>query len=67
MRPRLAKLESEELGEPMPSAKEIYEMVAEAAYYRAEKRGFTAGLEANDWRKAEAEVMEKIRAIRGQS
>jgi len=65
MRPRLVTLKSEESGEPMPSANEIYEMIAEAAYYRAEKRGFNPGLEADDWREAEAEVMEKIRAIRG--
>jgi hypothetical protein len=49
----------------MPSANEIYEMVREAAYYRAEKRGFTPGLEADDWAQAEAEVMERMRAIRG--
>ena len=34
---------------PMPSATELYEMICEAAYYRAEKRGFTPGLEAEDW------------------
>lgn len=46
---------------PMPSAAELYEMVAEAAYYRAQKRGFTPGLEAQDWQDAEAEVMERVR------
>lgn len=49
----------------MPSANEIYEMVCEAAYYRAEKRGFAPGLEADDWAQAEAEVLERMRAIRG--
>jgi hypothetical protein len=49
----------------MPSASEIYEMVCQAAYYRAEKRGFTPGLEAEDWVQAEAEVMERMRTIRG--
>jgi hypothetical protein len=27
----------------MPSAAELYEMIAEAAYFRAQKRGFTPG------------------------
>ncbi|HKU46213.1 MAG TPA: DUF2934 domain-containing protein [Burkholderiales bacterium] len=44
-----------------PSAKEVYEMIREAAYYRAEKRGFSPGLEAEDWRAAEAEVLERVR------
>ena len=37
-------------------------MVAEAAYYRAQKRGFAPGAEAEDWLQAEAEVLEKVRA-----
>jgi hypothetical protein len=45
----------------MPSAAEVYEMIAEAAYYRAQKRGFTPGLEAQDWQDAESEVMERVR------
>ena len=31
-------------------------MVAEAAYYRAEKRGFAPGQETADWLAAEAEI-----------
>lgn len=31
-------------------------MVAEAAYYRAEKRGFAPGQETSDWLAAEAEI-----------
>ncbi len=31
-------------------------MVAEAAYYRAEARGFATGYELEDWLDAEAEV-----------
>lgn len=46
----------------MPSAGEIYEMIRQAAYYRAEKRGFTPGLEAEDWVHAEAEVLARLRA-----
>ena len=32
------------------------EMVAQAAYYRAEKRGFAPGCELDDWFAAEAEI-----------
>ena len=45
----------------LPSAAELYEMIAEAAYFRAQKRGFLPGLEAQDWLDAEAEVMERVR------
>jgi hypothetical protein len=31
-------------------------MVAEAAYYAAERRGFTAGFELDDWLTAEREL-----------
>ena len=31
-------------------------MIAEAAYYRAERRGFSGGSEIEDWLAAEAEV-----------
>ena len=48
----------------LPSAAELYEMIAEAAYFRAQKRGFTPGLEAEDWVQAEAEVMERVRKAR---
>jgi hypothetical protein len=48
-----------------PTATELYEMIREAAYYRAEKRGFAPGLEADDWAQAEAEVMERVRRING--
>lgn len=32
------------------------QMIAEAAYYRAEQRGFTPGNEMSDWLDAEADV-----------
>lgn len=32
------------------------QMIAEAAYYRAEQRGFAPGCEMSDWLLAEAEV-----------
>ena len=37
-------------------------MVAQAAYLRAERRGFTAGGEVEDWLAAEAEVDALLRA-----
>jgi hypothetical protein len=36
--------------------KEFREMVAENAYYRAEKRGFEPGHELDDWYEAEREI-----------
>lgn len=38
------------------TAEQRYCMVAEAAYFRAEKRGFTGGDTAHDWNEAEAEI-----------
>jgi hypothetical protein len=49
----------------VPSEAELMEMISEAAYYRAEKRGFSPGLEADDWVQAEAEVMARLQALRG--
>lgn len=40
---------------------ERYRMIAEAAYYRAEKRGFRAGDPAEDWRAAEMEIDDLLR------
>ena len=49
----------------VPSEAEVMEMISEAAYYRAEKRGFSPGLEHDDWLQAEAEVMQRLRTIHG--
>ena len=38
------------------SDEERYHMIAEAAYFRAEKRGFSMGDAAQDWLDAEAEI-----------
>lgn len=35
---------------------ERYRMIAEAAYFRAERRGFAAGGELDDWVRAESEI-----------
>ncbi len=40
---------------------ELYQsMIAEAAYYKAESRGFTPGHEAEDWLEAEQEIMSSL-------
>ena len=44
------------------SAQERERFVAQAAYYRAEKRGFAPGYELQDWVEAEAEVLRLIGA-----
>ena len=38
------------------SSKKRYQMIAEAAYFRAEKRGFVGGDVAQDWLESEAEI-----------
>ncbi|MFN3920245.1 MAG: sterol desaturase family protein [Methylohalobius sp.] len=40
---------------PLPA--EVAQMIAEAAYYRAEKRGFAPGFELEDWLAAEREIL----------
>ena len=41
------------------------EMIAQAAYFLAERRGFTAGCELDDWLRAEAETLAKQRQAAG--
>jgi hypothetical protein len=38
------------------TAEQRYRAIAEAAYYKAESRGFQGGDAARDWREAEAEI-----------
>ncbi|MFH1045261.1 MAG: DUF2934 domain-containing protein [Pseudomonadota bacterium] len=45
---------------PSISAEEREKLVARAAYFRAEKRGFAPGCELQDWVEAEAEVLRLI-------
>ena len=42
------------------SAEERQQLIARAAYFRAEKRGFAPGWEQQDWFEAEAEVARLI-------
>ena len=48
-----------------PSADEIYRMIREAAYLKAEARNFVPGVELNDWLEAEKEVLDRLRQGRG--
>jgi hypothetical protein len=41
---------------PRISPEERHRLIAEAAYYRARKRGLEAGTEVEDWLAAEAEI-----------
>ncbi len=43
-----------------PSHDERRRMIAEAAYYRAEQRGFSVGSDVDDWLAAEAEIDTKF-------
>ena len=43
-------------GETSVTPGQRYQMIAEAAYFRAEKRGFVEGDVAQDWLDAEAEI-----------
>lgn len=45
----------------LPEQAEIDRMIAEAAYYLAEKRNFQPGFEKEDWAVATAEVMARLR------
>lgn len=40
---------------------ELRAAIAQAAYYKAEKRGFSPGYEEADWLEAENEIMSMIR------
>jgi len=45
---------------PALSAQERDRLIAQVAYFRAEKRGFVPGCELQDWIEAEAEVLRLI-------
>ena len=55
-----AKAENRPDSGPALSAQERERLVAQAAYFRAEKRGFAPGCELQDWVEAEAEVLRLI-------
>lgn len=47
------------------SGRALEPMIAEAAYFRAEKRGFVPGFEMFDWLAAEREIEERMNGRRG--
>jgi hypothetical protein len=55
-----AKAEARPIAGPSINAQERERFVAQAAYFRAEKRGFAPGYELQDWVEAEAEVLRLI-------
>jgi len=61
MRPKLQQ-KPVPIEEPDVTENELRQMISEAAYYLAEKRGFGPGLEGEDWRQAEQEVLARVRA-----
>jgi hypothetical protein len=48
----------------MPDQGDIDRMVAEAAYYLAEKRAFAPGFEEQDWQAAREQIEAQLRAAR---
>ncbi len=60
VRPGGKKLDAAGKAAVQPDAKALYEMIAEAAYYRAEKRNFAPGHEIEDWEAAREEVMARL-------
>ena len=62
MRATKPKLQGIEVPESAPSSTQLQALIAEAAYYRAERRGFVPGGEVDDWLAAEAEIMARIGA-----
>ena len=45
-----------------PLSAERHQMIAQAAYFRAEQRGFAGGQEVEDWLAAEAEIDQLLNA-----
>ena len=43
------------------SDQDYQEMIAEAAYYKAEQRGFVPGFEEEDWLEAENEILAMLK------
>jgi hypothetical protein len=63
MRERLTKARTQEIAPkpsaPLPTQADVQRRIAEAAYYRAEQRGFQPGFEHEDWLAAEAEIAQR--------
>jgi hypothetical protein len=48
-----------------PSTDDLQRRIAEAAYFRAQSRGFQPGGETQDWLAAEAEILARTRDSAG--
>jgi hypothetical protein len=59
-KPKKGNLELHPASGPAFSPQERDRLIARAAYFRAEKRGFAPGYELQDWTEAEAEVLRLI-------
>jgi Protein of unknown function (DUF2934) len=57
---RTGRPKSQTTSPPGLNAQERDRLIAQAAYFRAEKRGFAPGYELQDWVEAEAEVKQLI-------
>jgi len=55
---RLQEMAAQSAAAPTPT--ELERWIAEAAYYRAERRGFAPGGETEDWLAAEAEIKARV-------
>ena len=56
--PLYGELVISRFGETSPEVQaEVAAMIAEAAYYLAEKRGFVPGHELEDWLRAETQIL----------
>lgn len=61
--PRVRKKVAKPAAMPVDVSEDVRRgMIAEGAYLRAERRGFTSGHEAEDWLAAEAEVDALLKA-----
>lgn len=50
------------IGDRAPTPEEIYRLIQESAYLRAEARGFVPGVELQDWLDAENEVKQRLQS-----
>lgn len=60
VKPKQARAEARPGAGPALSPQERERFIAQAAYFRAERRGFAPGCELQDWVEAEAEVLRLI-------
>ena len=59
-RPKVPGKAEQSVHEKARAGEDRYRMIAEAAYFRAERRGFVVGSELQDWLAAEIEVDELL-------